>query len=78
VELDISLDLNLYKHAILWIVRNGDTGYPRYGNTNVFCFMPRTANCLKLEDCIKNNDVVYIDPGEKIKTWMNFKVRHLL
>ena len=74
IDLDISWDLDFYKHAVLWMVRYGDLGYPRYGSTNVLCIMPRSAICIQQDECLKNDDVVFIDPGEEKKTWMNFKV----
>ena len=74
-KLDLKLTFDkIYKHAILWIVRNGDKGYPRYGNTNVLCVLPKTNHFIDLKDVIKNKDYIEIKPGEIIKTWMNFEV----
>jgi len=74
IVLDITWDNDLYKHTVLWMVRYGDSGYPRYGCTNVLCVMPRSTKYLYPDDCIKNNDLVFIDTHKEIKTWMNFKV----
>lgn len=73
IGIKITWDLKLYRNAVLWMVRYGDAGYPRYGNTNVLCIMPSSA---KYRDSIKENDLIYIEPQEKITTWTNFEVIH--
>ena len=30
--------------------------------------------CIHQDKCLENNDVVFIDPDEEKRTWMNFKV----
>jgi len=74
VEIKISFDKNIFKNILLWIVRNGDGKYPRYGNTNVVCILPKSNHLLKLEDVIKSRDYIEIRPGEKIAAWIKYEI----
>jgi hypothetical protein len=75
VDINITWDLEIYRHALLWMVRYGDTGYPRYGLTNVLCVMPRTVKALDPAEVMRQKDLIYIKPGNTINTWMNFRVK---
>ncbi len=70
----ISFDKQVFKNAILWIVRNGDTGYPRFGNTNVVCVLPKSNHFITLEDVVKNRDYIEIESGETISTWIRYEI----
>ena len=70
----VSFDKKIFKNAILWIVRNGDTGYPRFGNTNVVCVLPKSNHFITMEDVINNKDYIEIEPDEIISTWIKYEI----
>lgn len=74
IDFKLSFDKKVYKNAILWIVRNGDFGYPRYGNTDVLCILPKSNHYITLKDCLKNNDFILIDSKNELKTWIKFEI----
>ncbi|MCL4386230.1 MAG: DUF4432 family protein [Actinobacteria bacterium] len=74
IGIKVSFDEKIFKNAILWIVRNGDSGYPRYGNTNVVCVLPKSNHFITLEDVNKNKDYIEIEPGDTISTWIKYEI----
>ena len=74
INLITSFDTKIFKNAILWIVRNGDSGYPRYGSTNVVCVFPKSNHHIKDDDINRFKDYIEIDPDVTIKTWIKYEV----
>jgi galactose mutarotase-like enzyme len=74
IAIKVSFDEKIYKNAILWIVRNGDSGYPRYGNTNVVCVLPKSNHFLTIEDVSKYKDYIEIKSRETISTWIKYEI----
>ncbi len=74
IGIKVSFDTKIFKNAILWIVRNGDKGYPRYGNTNVVCVLPKSNHFITLEDVNNNKDYIEIEPGKIISTWIKYEI----
>ena len=74
INLLMSFDQKIFKNAILWIVRNGDSGYPRYGTTNVICMLPKSNHQIKNKDISSHKDYIEISQDETVKTWIKYEV----
>lgn len=71
VGIRLDWDINMFKNCILWMVANGDTGYPRYGDTYVLCILPKNSDIQPLSEGIKIGDATRIESKETISTWLS-------
>ncbi len=71
--MEMTWDVNALPHNVIWHVTNGDEGYPRYGNTYVLGFLPRSDRVWGLEEAAAAGSCCKIQPGEKKCMWFNMK-----
>jgi len=71
VGIELTWDINAFKHNVIWHVANGDTGYPRYGNTYVLGFVPRNDTVWGLEASSNSGNCPVIKAGETKTAWIN-------
>ena len=74
ISFKVSFDKNIYKNAILWIVKGGDMNYPRFGRSNVVCLFPRSSHYYDIKDVEENKDFIKIKPDEVIDTWIKYEI----
>ena len=67
-------DPNIFTNCLLWIVANGDPGFPRYNSTYVLCILPSTSEIHTLEKASEAGDCKKLKPGETIETWIDAKI----
>ena len=70
IGIGFSWDLNIFSNCVLWLVANGDNGYPRYGDTYVLCILPKSADIHTLSEGKKVGDITVIKKEETMSTWM--------
>ncbi len=74
IGIGLSWDASLFNNCLLWMVANGDPGYPRYGDTYALCVLPSNANVHTLEAGAKAGSVTTLKPGESRSTWLTATV----
>jgi len=52
------------------LVANGDSGYPRFGDTYVLCFLPKNTNIHNLDKAVEAGEAGWLQPGETRHTWL--------
>lgn len=68
-------DPEMFTNCLLWIVANGDPGFPRYNNTYVLCILPSTSDIHTLEKASEAGDCKQLNAGETIETWINTRIK---
>lgn len=69
IGIGLSWDKSVFGNCMLWIVSNGDEGYPRYGNTYVYCIFPRNIEGVASIGRENPNAPNIIKGGETVSTW---------
>lgn len=70
VGIGLAWDPTMFTHSLIWLVANGDSGYPRYGDTYVLCFLPKNTNIHNLDKAVEAGEAGWIQPGETRHTWI--------
>jgi hypothetical protein len=70
VGFGLAWDPVVFKHCLLWIVANGDTGYPRYGDTYVLCVLPKNTDVHNLDKAVAARQASVLEPGRSQRTWL--------
>jgi hypothetical protein len=73
IGIEVTWDVNVLPHSVIWHVTNGDEGYPRYGQTYVLGLLPRSDKIWGLQDSSDAGSSRKIKPGEKKHMWFNIK-----
>lgn len=69
-----SWDPEAFNSCVVWMSGNGDSGYPRYGNTYVLCIMPKNADIHTLSEGIKHGSCTCLPGGGVKNTWLTISV----
>ena len=64
-------DVTRFPHNLMWLVCNGDIGYPRYGATHVLGFVPRNDAIRGLAQSVTDGNAALIRPGEIVTLWIS-------
>jgi hypothetical protein len=72
--LRLDWDLGMFPHSAIWHVCNGDTGYPRYGDTYVLGLVLRSDETWGLSDGIERGTVRTLAPGAEASTWLRIGI----
>lgn len=70
VGIGLSWDDTMFDNCLLWMVANGDSGYPRYGQTYVLAILPKSTDIHMLSEGMKLPDARIIGRGESKTTWL--------
>jgi len=60
---ELEWDASVMPHTVAWHVNGLDSGYPRYGDTQVLGFVPRSDRTWGLEASAAAGDCVVLEPG---------------
>jgi hypothetical protein len=69
--IELRWDRQAFKNITVWNVANGDTGYPRYGNTYVLGFVINNDDLRGLEKSSNNGKCPVIRKGETKTAWFS-------
>ena len=69
IGIELLWDIQSFKHVTVWNVANGDTGYPRYGNTYVLGFVVKNDNIRGLEKSFNAGQYPVIRKDETKSAW---------
>ena len=72
--IELTWDIQAFKHVTVWHVANGDAGYPRYGNTYVLGFVIKNDKIRGLEKSSNNGKCPVIGNGETKSAWFTASV----
>jgi len=72
--LNLEWDHNSFGYNALWHVSNGDTGYPRYGDTYVLGFVLRSDRTWGLAAAATAGTCKTLNPGESAGNWLRISV----
>jgi hypothetical protein len=78
IGVELLWDLQAFRHITVWNIANGDTGYPRYGNTYVLGFFVKSDDTRGLEKSSHNGKCLVIRKGETKKAWFSASAVHFL
>jgi hypothetical protein len=70
VGIALSWDGAMFDNCLLWMAANGDTGYPRYGQTYLLTILPNSTEVHMLSEGMKLPDAKIIGKGESKTTWL--------